>query len=112
MVYLDVSVAHGHELDGHAADNAPADERPQIAEEDVVLVFRYAVVHLYGQVIDVWLLPLGNVLLEQPVEGLVQCRADEVTACKIHKAGGKTDICDDAQCSVSACACCTTLSIE
>lgn len=81
MVDLDVGVPHGHELDLHLANDALNDERPEVAEQYVILILRHAVVHLDREVLDVRSCPDGNVHLEQPMEHPVKGGADEVATC-------------------------------
>ena len=51
------------------------------ADEDVIFVLGAAVVQLTGHMIDERLRPGRDVLLEQSVESVVQCGADEVAIC-------------------------------
>ena len=76
-----MGVTHRHELNRDAADDSPANEGPEVADEDVLFVLRAAGVHLTGHVIDERLPPGRDVLLQQSVQGVVQCGADEVAAC-------------------------------
>lgn len=57
-------VANRHELNRDGAHDVPTDEGTEVADEDVVLVFGNAVVHLDRQVFDERLRPGWDVLLE------------------------------------------------
>jgi len=76
-----VGVAHKHELNLDAPDNTPTNEGPEVPDEGVVLVLRYAVVHLAGQMLDVRLCPLGDVFFEQAAQSEVNSGTDEVAPC-------------------------------
>ena len=64
LIYLNMSMAHMHELNGDAANDTPTDEGSEVAQENMVFVFRDAVVHLDRQVMDERLLPDRDVLQE------------------------------------------------
>ena len=81
LIDLNMGMTHRHELNGDAADDSPTNEGPKVVDEDVIFVLGAAVVHLTGHMIDERLRPGRDVLLEQSVEGVVQCGADEVATC-------------------------------
>ena len=81
LIDLNMGMTHRHELNGDAADECPTNEGPKVADEDVTFVLGAAVVHLTGHMIDERLRPGRDVLLEQSVDGVVQCGADEVATC-------------------------------
>ena len=81
LIDLNMGMTHRHELNRDAADDSPTNEGPEVADEDVIFVLGAAVVHLTGHMIDEWLHPGRDMLLEQSVEGVVQCGADEVATC-------------------------------
>ena len=81
LIDLNMGMTHRHELNGDAADDSTTNKGPEVADEDVILVLGAAVVHLTGDMIDERLRPGRDVLLEQSVEGVVQCGADKVATC-------------------------------
>ena len=81
LIDLDMGMTHRHELNRDAAEDSPTSEGPEVADEDVIFVLGAAVFHLTGHMIDKRLHPSRDVFLEQSVEGVVQCGADEVATC-------------------------------
>ena len=81
LIDLNMGITHRHELNCDAADDSPTYEGPKVADEDVSFVLGAAVVHLTGHMIVERLCPGRDVLVEQSVEGMVQCGADEVATC-------------------------------
>lgn len=81
LVDLDMGVPYRHELDLHLANDVLGNEGPKVAEEDVVLVLRHAVVNLEREVTDVRSRPGRNVQLEQTMEDPVKRGTDQVATC-------------------------------
>ena len=81
LIDLNMGMTHRHEVNGDVADDSPTNEGPEVADEDVMFILGAAVVQLTGHMIDERLRPARGVLLEQSVEGVVQCGADEVATC-------------------------------
>ena len=81
MVYLDVGVAHQHEVDLHSANHAATYKRAHEPHENVVLIFPHTIIHLAEQFVDIRLLSIGDVRLEQAGQCAVDGRTDEVATC-------------------------------
>lgn len=87
-----------HELDLHVADNTSTNERGEVADEDMVLVFTHAVVDLHHQGSNVGLCAANGVCVEKPGNSEMNGGADEVASCESKRTRTRVQDCGTDRC--------------